>query len=321
MSWVQWSLGSKISPAVLLIIVLVAVVLFAAAFVHLLVRYLSTPRSTIFRDYPDSPAASGGAAYQRQLQQLFHLHDAGLDQAFIDALPVFAYDDIVTGSSTEPFDCAVCLCEFTEHDRLRLLPSCSHAFHVECIDTWLLSSSSCPLCRGVISSSGFSFDNPIFRFEDSGDGGGVSGTSGEGEGGNGGAISGRRVFSVRLGKFRNVNSNSGNNDNNGGNQETGVGESSGFSGTGDLDARRCFSMGSFQYVVADLDLQVAALCSGGGGGRGRGQNCNFTFGDGVVGGGEVEGKRIYGGGKGESFSVSKIWLWSKKGKDEFPSLP
>uniref|UniRef100_A0A3Q7IUH8 Aminotransferase-like plant mobile domain-containing protein n=1 Tax=Solanum lycopersicum TaxID=4081 RepID=A0A3Q7IUH8_SOLLC len=35
------------------------------------------------------PEVSSSDALQRQLQQLFHLHDSGLDQTFIDALPVF----------------------------------------------------------------------------------------------------------------------------------------------------------------------------------------------------------------------------------------
>uniref|UniRef100_A0A0E0BA22 RING-type E3 ubiquitin transferase n=1 Tax=Oryza glumipatula TaxID=40148 RepID=A0A0E0BA22_9ORYZ len=44
-------------------------------------------------------------------------------------------------------DCSVCLGEFRDGESLRLLPKCSHAFHVPCIDTWLRSHSNCPLCR------------------------------------------------------------------------------------------------------------------------------------------------------------------------------
>ncbi|CAA3024731.1 RING-H2 finger ATL51-like [Olea europaea subsp. europaea] len=43
--------------------------------------------------------------------------------------------------------CAVCLSEFKEGDGVRLLPECTHIFHVTCIDKWLDSHHNCPLCR------------------------------------------------------------------------------------------------------------------------------------------------------------------------------
>ncbi|KAE8720107.1 RING-H2 finger protein ATL46 [Hibiscus syriacus] len=96
-------------------------------------------------------------ALRRQLQQLLHLHDSGLDQAFIDVLPVFHYKEMV--GPKEPFDCAVCLCEFSEKDN-------SHAFHINCIDTWLLSNSTCPLCIATLFTPEFSIENPVFDFDD-----------------------------------------------------------------------------------------------------------------------------------------------------------
>ncbi|WOK93132.1 RING-H2 finger protein ATL46-like [Canna indica] len=71
---------------------------------------------------------------------MFHLHDSGLDQAFIDVLPVLLYQDLV--GSKEPFDYVICLCEFDEEDELWLPPAYGHAFHLGCIDTWLLSNST-----------------------------------------------------------------------------------------------------------------------------------------------------------------------------------
>ncbi|CAI9281200.1 unnamed protein product [Lactuca saligna] len=68
--------------------------------------------------------------------------------------------------SKEPFDCAVCLCEFSEQDKLRSLPLCSHAFHIHCIDNLLLSNSSCPLCRGTLFTPGFLVENPVLDFHD-----------------------------------------------------------------------------------------------------------------------------------------------------------
>lgn len=58
-------------------------------------------------------------------------------------------------------------------------------------------------------------------------------------------------------------------------------------------------MGSYWYVVHDLNLQVVLSHS-------------QSHGDDVLENGNVEGKRIGDSTKGESFSVSKIWLWSKK---------
>ncbi|KAI3462989.1 hypothetical protein Pfo_019652 [Paulownia fortunei] len=293
------SSGTKISPAVLFIIVILAVLFFISGLLHLLVRFLTKNPS------PSQPnrnlEASSSDTLQRQLQQLFHLHDSGLDQAFIDALPLFSYKEIV--GPKEPFDCAVCLCEFSEKDQLRLLPMCSHAFHMNCIDTWLLSNSTCPLCRGTLFNPGFSIENPIFDYYDFRE---EDGCPGYGE--NGFSTTQKRVeieevetekgvFPVRLGKFRKLND--------------GEGELGDETGSSKLDARRCYSMGSYQYVVRDANLRVALsqdqtsrdakLV------KGTEQACNPADGG-------TEGKKICIGTKTDSYSVSKIWLWSKKGK-------
>jgi len=303
------SSGSKISPAILFIIVILAVIFFISGLLHLLIRFVIKHRpSSAITESDRYPEMSGSDAFQRQLQQLFHLHDSGLDQAFIDGLPVFLYKEIV--GLKEPFDCAVCLCEFSEQDKLRLLPMCSHAFHIGCIDTWLLSNSTCPLCRGNLYTPGLDIENPVFYFEDGREEDGISSIGGSGilsgkKPSENEIVSEKRVFCIRLGKYRSSNDGGGG----GGGVERGEEETS----TSSLDARRCYSMGSYQYVVADSELQVA-LCPNGVGGsmrivKGRAeQNGNSTI------DGDGEGKKINIGSKGESFSVSKIWQWSKKSK-------
>jgi hypothetical protein len=37
---------------------------------------------------------------------------------------------------------------------LQQLPICSHAFHKECIDQWLVNHSTCPICRTSLLQSG-----------------------------------------------------------------------------------------------------------------------------------------------------------------------
>ncbi|XP_071728764.1 RING-H2 finger protein ATL38-like [Rutidosis leptorrhynchoides] len=72
----------------------------------------------------------------------------GLDPAVIATFATFLYAsvrDIKIGQSV--LECAVCLNEFQDHETLRLLPKCSHVFHLNCIDTWLVSHVTCPVCR------------------------------------------------------------------------------------------------------------------------------------------------------------------------------
>ncbi|KAK7316910.1 hypothetical protein RJT34_00718 [Clitoria ternatea] len=73
----------------------------------------------------------------------------GLDEALIKSIAVCKYNR--GGGLVEGVECCVCLSEFEENQSLRLLPKCNHAFHLPCIDTWLMSNSTCPLCRSSIT--------------------------------------------------------------------------------------------------------------------------------------------------------------------------
>jgi hypothetical protein len=54
--------------------------------------------------------------------------------------------------STYVVICPVCLEGVHGGEMVRQLPACKHIFHVECIDMWLHSHRTCPMCRCVISS-------------------------------------------------------------------------------------------------------------------------------------------------------------------------
>ncbi|KAE8719964.1 23 kDa jasmonate-induced protein-like [Hibiscus syriacus] len=71
----------------------------------------------------------------------------GLDSTILASLPalIFSQKDFKEG-----LECAVCLCELVDGDKARLLPKCNHGFHVDCIDMWFQSHSTCPLCRNPI---------------------------------------------------------------------------------------------------------------------------------------------------------------------------
>lgn len=63
-------------------------------------------------------------------------------------LPCFDYEAAEKGTSC--VDCAVCLENFKMGEKCRLLPNCRHSFHVHCIDSWLLKTPICPICRTCI---------------------------------------------------------------------------------------------------------------------------------------------------------------------------
>ncbi|KAF9986989.1 hypothetical protein BGZ75_001174 [Mortierella antarctica] len=50
------------------------------------------------------------------------------------------------GDDPEEATCAICLGDYRPDETIRLLP-CQHHFHLECVDQWLLTDKSCPLCK------------------------------------------------------------------------------------------------------------------------------------------------------------------------------
>ncbi|KDP31772.1 hypothetical protein JCGZ_12233 [Jatropha curcas] len=75
----------------------------------------------------------------------------GLDPAIFASLPTFVYKKTASSSGQENdaslIECAVCLSFLDDQETARLLPNCKHTFHAECIDKWLSSHTTCPICR------------------------------------------------------------------------------------------------------------------------------------------------------------------------------
>lgn len=362
-----FNLNNKVSPSILLVIIILAIIFFISGLLHLAVRCLLRPSN---RDPDDLDNVT---ALQGQLQQLFNLHDAGVDQSFIDTLPVFNYKSII--GVKDPFDCAVCLCEFESDDKLRWLPKCSHAFHMECIDTWLLSHSTCPLCRASLlpdfsspshnnhtcspvvfvleSDSGSSRENSstivpnshelvgslrrnnsISRlslssslFDDNisvSDIVVVAKSCDEIQPKEGEIV--EKVVQVKLGKFKNVDPQEQHHVGSGDDQE---------GSSNNIDIRRCFSMGSFAYVLDETTAlhvpirntpskkqaikklnhrQAMSECGGCDSRREFNGFEGFKFAEKPMNSNNENKILEQGKCKRESFSISKIWL--RGGKDE-----
>lgn len=76
----------------------------------------------------------------------------GLDESVIRSIPIFKFKNRDFGERSF-CECAVCLNEFQEDEKLRIIPNCGHVFHIDCIDIWLQNNANCPLCRNSISTN------------------------------------------------------------------------------------------------------------------------------------------------------------------------
>ena len=92
----------------------------------------------------------------------------GLDEATLDSYPKFKYmsrkkklfngihdcdddddDDDNDGDEDLDSSCSICLADYCDGELLRMLPDCRHRFHTLCVDEWLRSHASCPICRTI----------------------------------------------------------------------------------------------------------------------------------------------------------------------------
>ncbi|XP_022738172.1 E3 ubiquitin-protein ligase Os04g0590900-like [Durio zibethinus] len=139
--------GPNFSPLVIAILGILASAFLLVSYYTIISKYCGNPDSTRRRENPDTSEVLEDN-HNPSTHEPWQTSTTGLDEALIKSITVCKYkkgDCLIEGT-----DCSVCLSEFQEDDSLRLLPKCSHAFHVHCIDTWLRSHSNCPLCRANI---------------------------------------------------------------------------------------------------------------------------------------------------------------------------
>ncbi|XP_042502853.1 RING-H2 finger protein ATL39-like [Macadamia integrifolia] len=72
----------------------------------------------------------------------------------LEKLPSFEFKTGEKGNND--VDCAVCLESYNLGEKCRLLPICKHSFHAQCVDSWLLKTPICPICRTIVDSRKYS---------------------------------------------------------------------------------------------------------------------------------------------------------------------
>ncbi|XP_030448675.1 RING-H2 finger protein ATL66 [Syzygium oleosum] len=117
------------------------VVLFATV---LLVTLLFHYARWVCRHHSPPPETSHGAANAPLPRP-----SLGLDAAAIDRLPIVLHGG-APSEVEEAGECSICLGEFEDGEKVKVLPQCGHRYHCGCVDQWLATRSVCPLCRAPL---------------------------------------------------------------------------------------------------------------------------------------------------------------------------
>ncbi|XAR51308.1 hypothetical protein NMG60_11005903 [Bertholletia excelsa] len=144
-------------------IIILFLILVLVLFLHLYAKWFCLPRN-------DSDTAA--ARRRRRRRRRFDFAPGyqemataatcrrGLDRSVLKSIPVVI---IHPKDCKEGLECAVCLSDIAAGEKARFLPKCNHGFHVDCIDMWFQSHSTCPLCRNPILTQSPAASESIFQ--------------------------------------------------------------------------------------------------------------------------------------------------------------
>ncbi|KAF8029931.1 hypothetical protein BT93_E2369 [Corymbia citriodora subsp. variegata] len=139
------------------IIAATCVLLFSMKLMYVFTKYIRD----CFADAPDNQDQRHGFDHaptqdnpQRGIETLDRTRRPGEEerkQILQDLFKVFPSVSYTSRNiRSESGDCAICLGEFVEGELCWVLPACKHMFHSSCIDRWLMTRFSCPVCRNSV---------------------------------------------------------------------------------------------------------------------------------------------------------------------------
>ncbi|XAR62121.1 hypothetical protein NMG60_11016750 [Bertholletia excelsa] len=131
----------KVSPTMAIVLICIISIFFAMGCISVYVRQCVERRMAENFTLESDGVGAGRRHHRRRAVR-------GLGAAVIAAFPTFVYSEVKQLKiGKAALECAVCLNEFEDDENLRVIPKCSHVFHPDCIDAWLSSHVTCPVCR------------------------------------------------------------------------------------------------------------------------------------------------------------------------------
>ncbi|PKU62164.1 E3 ubiquitin-protein ligase ATL4-like [Dendrobium catenatum] len=138
------SSASSASSILLIIVLIIAFSVLASVSFHLLRHLISRRRCS---SLPPPSLHCPPSSHTEHTSSASVTPPPSAKDHLVSSFPPVSLSSAAAAVLPKSPDCAVCLSPFYPRDDLRLLPSCRHAFHLKCIDLWLQSTPSCPLCR------------------------------------------------------------------------------------------------------------------------------------------------------------------------------
>ncbi|XP_051144094.1 RING-H2 finger protein ATL22-like [Andrographis paniculata] len=130
-TWAKFSTSPFLFPALIAMSIVVGVCAMMAR------KMAASSRNDGILDFPSGEDGQPSPAAAR-----------GLDESKINACTEL----VVLRTNPEEFNaCSICLEGYCPEEQLRSIAKCQHSFHAQCIEQWLSKSTTCPVCRTILS--------------------------------------------------------------------------------------------------------------------------------------------------------------------------
>lgn len=129
-------------------VVLLSIVIFFVILLHIYARWFLRRRPVIAHVVSEPLHTLASLTIGNWYVDDVTVFSKGLDAKNVASLPMFVCEG--GGEGEGRVECVVCLSVMEEGEVGRVLPRCKHVFHVECVDVWLRSHSTCPICRALV---------------------------------------------------------------------------------------------------------------------------------------------------------------------------